>query len=231
MKERLCFGILAAGLLGALGWAVWSLPAAPAGLTAMADEHLAESGVDHPVTAVLLNFRGYDTLLEISVLLLAMVGVWALRPGQWPAGEVWGRPLLFSLLRLLLPILILFAGYLLWVGAFAPGGAFQAGALLGGALVLSMLGGLARRELHRVGWLRVWLVAGVVIFAGAGVASVGLTGGMLEYPAGSGGTWILVIETAATVSIGLTLGLLYLGGRPDRGSAGGSTSHRSGEHG
>ena len=35
--------------------------------------HLAESGVTHPVTAVLLNYRGYDTLLEIAVLLLALL--------------------------------------------------------------------------------------------------------------------------------------------------------------
>ena len=35
--------------------------------------HLAESGVSHPVTAVLLNYRGYDTLLEIAVLLLALL--------------------------------------------------------------------------------------------------------------------------------------------------------------
>jgi multisubunit Na+/H+ antiporter MnhB subunit len=32
------------------------------------------------VTAVLLNFRGYDTLLEIAVLTVALVGVWALGP-------------------------------------------------------------------------------------------------------------------------------------------------------
>ena len=37
--------------------------------------HMAESGVEHPVTAVLLNFRGYDTLLEVAVLLLALLGV------------------------------------------------------------------------------------------------------------------------------------------------------------
>jgi len=42
-----------------------------------------------------------------------------------------------------------------------------------------------------------------------------LTGGLLQFPAGTGGTWIMVIESAALVSIGLTLGLLYFGGRPN----------------
>ena len=36
------------------------------------------SGVRNPVTAVLLNFRGYDTLLEMGVLLVALLGVWSL---------------------------------------------------------------------------------------------------------------------------------------------------------
>ena len=230
MMERLVFGVLSLVLLTALIWAAWSLPVAPTGLTGPSFERLAESGVEHPVTAVLLNFRGYDTLLEISVLLLAIVGVWSLRPGEWPASDVRGRPLLFSLLRLLFPVLLLAAGHLLWVGAFAPGGAFQAGALLGGVVVLAMLGGLARREFHRAGWLRAGLVVGVLVFAAAGFAAMGLTGGMLEYPAGSGGMWIMVIETAAMISIGLTLGLLYLGGRPERPNVGKTQPDASTRH-
>ena len=38
------------------------------------DAAMAQSGVDHPVTAVLLNFRAWDTLLELAVLLLALLG-------------------------------------------------------------------------------------------------------------------------------------------------------------
>jgi len=37
------------------------------------------SGIKNVVTAVLLDFRGYDTLLEISVLMLATVAVFSLR--------------------------------------------------------------------------------------------------------------------------------------------------------
>jgi hypothetical protein len=36
----------------------------------------------------------------------------------------------------------------------------------------------------------------------------------LEYRPSSAKHWILAIETAATISIGLTLAALYLGGRP-----------------
>ena len=40
--------------------------------------NLANSGVSNPVTAVLLNFRAYDTLLELAVLLTAVLGIFAL---------------------------------------------------------------------------------------------------------------------------------------------------------
>jgi multisubunit Na+/H+ antiporter MnhB subunit len=214
MIRRVGIGILSLALLAGLSWAVLWLPAKPTGLTAESLVKLPESGVTNPVTAVLLNYRGYDTLLEVGVLLLAIVGVWSLRRGEWPAGDLRDRPLLMSLLRVLLPVLVLAAGYLLWIGAFAPGGAFQGGALLGGALVLVMLGGLARRFMQRDRLLRFGLALGVLGFAAVCAVTKLLTGGLLQYPAGSGGTWIMVIESAALISIGLTLGLLYLGGRP-----------------
>lgn len=215
MMPRLVFGTFALALFGALGWALLALPALPVGLTGVALEKLPDSGVANPVTAVLLNFRGYDTLLEIGVLLLAIAGVWALRRGDWPAGDLRGRPLLLTLLRLVLPLLVLAAGYLLWIGAFAPGGAFQGGALVGGALVLLLLGGIGRRFFARERLVRAGLGLGLLVFTIAAGLALWRTGGLLQYPAGQGGTWILLIETAALISIGLTLGLLYLGGRPE----------------
>jgi len=212
---RAAAAALALALLAALGWAVWSLPATPGGLTDASLAGLPASGVANPVTAVLLNYRGYDTLLEIAVLLLAVVGTWSLRRGEWPAGDLRGRPLLRPVLRVVLPVLVLSAGYLLWIGAFAPGGAFQAGALLGGAAVLAMLANLAKPVLAFGGRLRTGLVLGSAVFVAVAAVTMMLTGHLLGYPPGTGGTWILVIESAATISIGLTLGMLYFGGRPD----------------
>jgi multisubunit Na+/H+ antiporter MnhB subunit len=214
MTSRVLVGVLSLALFAALGWAVLSLPVRPTGLTAASLANLPESGVTNPVTAVLLNYRGYDTLLEVGVLLLAIVAVWSLRRGDWPASNRHDHPLLMSLLRGVLPMLVLAAGYLLWIGAFAPGGAFQGGALLGGAIVLVVLGGLARRVRQFDRLLRAGLVLGVIVFAAVCAVTMRLTGGLLQFPAGTGGTWIMVIESAALISIGLTLGLLYVGGRP-----------------
>jgi len=88
MIPRLVLGTLSLAVLAALSWAVLALPAQPPGLTAEALGKLPESGVMNPVTAVLLNYRGHDTLLEVAVLLLAITGVWSLRQGEFPATDL-----------------------------------------------------------------------------------------------------------------------------------------------
>lgn len=51
-------------LATALVVALMQLPPPAVQLPTLVEKNLAQSGVEHPVTAVLLNFRGYDTLLE-----------------------------------------------------------------------------------------------------------------------------------------------------------------------
>ncbi len=206
---------LAASLLLAagVGYAVLSLPPHAAGLAAEVAAQLDNSGVGHPVTAVLLNFRGYDTLLEMAVLLLTLMGVWSVDavPQQEEAapGQV-----LDSLARVLAPLLILVSAYLLWVGARAPGGAFQAGAVLGAAAVLLVLSGWRLRAGFTGLALRVVLVAGTGCFVAIAALAFVVEGQLLQYPPAHAGSLILVIETAATLSIGVTLAALFLGGRP-----------------
>lgn len=134
-------------LFGLIAWVVLVLPA-PVGLTQAALTELERSGVTNPVTAALLNYRGYDTLLEVAVFLLAVVGVWSVRAGDATDMARQENPTLLALLRLVQPVLILAGGYLLWIGAFAPGGAFQGGAVIGGAAVLALLSGFARAILQ-----------------------------------------------------------------------------------
>ncbi len=200
-------------VVAGLGYVVLSLPPDAAGLSTEVAANLETSEVSNPVTAVLLDFRSYDTLLETVVLLLALLGVWslggtALRPEAAPG------PVLETLSRLLAPVMILVAAYLLWVGAHAPGGAFQAGSVLGAAGVLLLL---ADWRLHAGATalpLRLVLVAGPGAFAAVAVFTI-LTGGqLLEYPPACAGILILVLETAATLSIGATLAALFLSGHP-----------------
>jgi multisubunit Na+/H+ antiporter MnhB subunit len=196
-----------------LGYAVLSLPSDSLGLSAQVAANLEITGVSNPVTAVLLNFRGYDTLLEMVVLLLALLGVWSL---GCTASRREAKPgsVLDTLARLLVPVLILVAGYMLWVGAHAPGGAFQAGSVLGAAGVLLLLTGW--RLNHRLAALplRLSLVAGSGTFLVMAVLTLLSEGQVLKYPQEQAGTLILIIEAAATLSIGVTLAALFLGNRP-----------------
>ena len=209
---------LLASLAVVLGYAVLSLPGQADGLAETVAAQMDSSGVSHPVTAVLLNFRGYDTLLEMAVLLLALLGAWSLTPqAHADMSATSAGPVLTALFRLLTPVMILVAGYLLWVGAHAPGGAFQAGSVLAAAGVLMLLCG-KRLGGRLAGWpLRVGLVLGTAMFVA--VAAAVMLGGahLLQYPIEWASGLILLIEAAATLSIGITLIALFLGVRPTTG--------------
>ena len=178
-------------------------------LPALITRHLDETGVSHPVTAVLLNYRAWDTLLELAVLLLALLGARQLGPRPLAFAEPW--PLLRAWARVLAPLLVLAAGYILWRGASAPGGAFQAGALLASGVVLLRLSGL----LPRLRWsfmpLRLLVLGGLLVFVGVAVATAWLGEGWLTYPGGAAKPIILMIETVATLSIAASLSLLVVG--------------------
>jgi multisubunit Na+/H+ antiporter MnhB subunit len=206
---------------GVLGWVVLSLPGQSSGLADLVQADLQQSGVTNPVTAVLLNFRSYDTFLEVGVLLLAVLGAWALprehAPGSPVGGAVAGL-VLSVFVRLVAPFMVVVGGYVLWIGAHAPGGAFQGGAVLAAVGVLLLLS-----DVHRFarfsGWpLRTVLVLGFTVFL-AVAGGVMMTGGrLLEYPRQWAGGLILLIEATLTVSIACILVSLFIGALPGKAS-------------
>jgi multisubunit Na+/H+ antiporter MnhB subunit len=211
---RLLLIALLAILFAGLALAILSLPSESAGLALHVDAAMGETGVTHPVTAVLLDFRGYDTLLEMVVLLVALAGVWSLAEGS-PVLDRRPGTMLDRLTRLYAPLMLMVAGYLLWAGSAAPGGAFQAGAVLGAAgVVLTLTGWRLPGALAE--WpLRSILVLGVAVFIGVGLVSIGVGLVWLDYPQEWAGGLILLIEAVASLSIGATLAALFLGGRPE----------------
>jgi multisubunit Na+/H+ antiporter MnhB subunit len=207
--KRFAVIALALAFVAVLIGAMLELGSAAVDLRGQVAAHLGDSGVSHPVTAVLLNYRGYDTLLEIAVLLLALLAILAVVGDTTTSPLRAAHPVLQTLARLAVPLMIVVAVYLLWAGAFRPGGAFQAGAVLAAAGVLLHLVGLAP------GWnrprlrLRVGLAAGFVVFLA--VAAALLTqGALLQYPPNMADALILLIESALTVSLGLILAGLFL---------------------
>ncbi len=185
------------------------------GLSAEVNAALSQGSIGSPVTAVLLNFRAIDTLLELIVMLSAVVAVWSLGATAPPPMPRLPAPSLPALTRLLFPVFLLTAGYLLWRGEQGPGGAFPAGAVLAAGLVLAILSGAhppapdchpSWRLLHCLGPLVFALVAGGVLLAGYVY---------FEYPPRLASLLITGMEMAAGVSIGLMLMALFFAAEPD----------------
>lgn len=188
---------------------LWPALDQPALLPAMVAEDLGASGVDYPVTAVLLNFRAWDTLLEIAVLLAALLGVKVLKPTHTAAPKPW--PILLSWSKTLAPISVVMGGYLLWRGSSGPGGAFQAGALLATGAVMLRLTHL----LPPLRWsnpaLRLAILVGLGVFLGVAIATAWLGDAWLQYPPNASKGIIVFIEITATLSIATALTLLVVG--------------------
>ena len=210
------------GVSAGLAVVVLLLPDPAPTLAPTAREHLPATGVGNPVTAVLLAYRSLDTLLEKVVLLLALVGVWSLAPDH-----LWGgRPglrhqpepdgVLVFLAQVLPPVGIVVGIYILWVGADAPGGAFQGATLLAAMWILAIIAGVTDPPPVSRLWLRLVLVAGPVVFLAIGLAGFVVASGFLSYPVDYAEPRILIIDAALTVSVAVTLGLLVAGppGRP-----------------
>jgi uncharacterized MnhB-related membrane protein len=201
--------LIAAGLVLST---VIPLPAPGGGIRELALRHLPDSGVSNPVTAVLLNFRAYDTLLEIGVVLLALLGLRAVGGHRQLDQLSYPVSVLSGFYRLILPLLILFSGYMLWVGKYEPGGAFQAAALLAAGGIIGLMTGAnpLPRGLRFTG-LRMIVSAGFAVFLSLGVLLWVQSGFFLGFAPPSAGWIILVIEAVATVSIAFSLIVLFLG--------------------
>ena len=202
-------GLAASALAAALVAAMLALPPPDRVVPEAVAAAMDRSGVLHPVTAVLLNFRGYDTLLEVAVLLLAVLGVLSVAgagAAPCPGPE---EPVLQAMARLLVPLMILAAGFLLWAGAHRPGGAFQAAAVLAAAAALLHLAGLLPAWTRPRSLLRLGLVAGFAVFLLVAAAMLA-EGELLQYPRARAKALILLIEVGLTVSLGLSLAGLFL---------------------
>jgi multisubunit Na+/H+ antiporter MnhB subunit len=194
-----------------LGYAVLSLPESATNLQRLVDNNIDISGVNNPVTAVLLNFRVYDTFLEMVVLLVALLGVWSIKEVPIESMTDLKNPVLHTLVDLLVPFSLLVSIYLLWVGAHAPGGAFQAGSVFGAGLVLLMLSGRQPFLNFKGLPLHFALIISVTLFISISIYSMFATGELLKYPLSQASSIIFILEGMATVSIGLTLSLLFYG--------------------
>lgn len=218
---------LCAALAGIILWArAMSMAPSPV-LGPLLPAAVEAAAATSPVTAVLLDLRAWDTLLEVAVLLVALVGGWSLRRVVGAAPTAVAFPpsqLLTSLTRLVVPVAVFLAGYLWWAGSTRPGGAFQAGAVLAASLILLLLADrLAPGRLSNTP-ARAVTSAAFGLFVLVALASLPFGRPVLDYPEGAAHALVLIVEAALTLLIGLILGSLFIDGsrtmdrREDAGS-------------
>ncbi|HKL51562.1 MAG TPA: Na(+)/H(+) antiporter subunit B [Wenzhouxiangellaceae bacterium] len=203
--------VLAAGMVATIGLTALSLERQPgaAGLQVLAT--LPETGLGNPITGVLLAFRGFDTLIEMAVLLTAFVGSRVITTrSRLSVTTVSGfeLPLVRTLVAVILPLAVLIGMHLLWIGSDQPGGAFQAGSVLAGSGVLLLLTGTLLPASRSRALVRLALVAGVGALCLLVLAPLALGDGPMAY-LGRGS--LLFAETAMMISIAVTLTLLFAG--------------------
>lgn len=134
-----------------------------------------ELGAANLVTAVIVTYRGLDTLGEVTVLFIATAGVgFLLRRDEEDAAESVHSPrkaseLLCSGSMLLFPLLMLFGVYIFLHGHLTPGGGFQGGVVIASAFLLLML---ARVSFH----LNHYIVSLVESISGFAYVVIGVLG-------------------------------------------------------
>jgi multicomponent Na+:H+ antiporter subunit B len=148
-------------------------------------EHTAgDIGAANIVTAIVVTYRGLDTLGEVTVLFLsaAIVGLVLAQgrqagnlPGQAraPVGE-----LLATGSRALLPLILLLGVYVFVNGHLTPGGGFQGGAILASGVLLLLLADPLKAFSHRL--IAMLESLSGLLFVGIGVLGMLFAGGFLD---------------------------------------------------
>jgi multicomponent K+:H+ antiporter subunit A len=177
-------------------------------------------GGANAVNVIIVDFRAFDTLGEITVLGIAAIAIFSLLPqpassAPHPAPAVQPESLMLALVsRLLLPMAAVVAVFLFLRGHNQPGGGFIAGLVLAIVLILQFVA-------HGQAWMgarmgadfRPWVAWGLLVAGMAGVVSWFFSAPFLtssyDYPRWPGvlGQWLgsVPLASASVFDLGVFL--------------------------
>nr|WP_217363685.1 monovalent cation/H+ antiporter subunit A [Marinobacterium sp. xm-g-59] len=179
---------LIGGVMATISYAMMTHPQ-----TSIADFFIANSktggGGTNVVNVILVDFRGFDTFGEITVLGIAGLGIYKLIARMklfMPSADLNGIPwsndhhpmMLATVSRALLPLALLVSAYIFLRGHNLPGGGFIAGLVTAVALILQYIanGVDFMRERSKLNYQ--WLISVGLIIAGA----TGMGSWLFGYP-------------------------------------------------
>ncbi len=220
-------------IAGTLDMPMYGDPAAPVHVhvaSRFIGQSGAETGIPNIVTSVLASYRGYDTLGEVVVIFAAGLAVLLLLPcgGTDTTAEPANKPrqdglaatspILKTTLLRMIPLVLLFALYVQFHGDYGPGGGFQAGVIFGAGVItygllcgpVKLLALLGERA------IAAGMAAGVLVYAGTGVAAMWRGGNFLDYSVLAGNPLtgqhigIVLVEFGIGITVAFTMISLFI---------------------
>jgi multicomponent Na+:H+ antiporter subunit B len=147
-----------------------------------------ELGAPNVITGILLTYRGFDTLGEVAVLFMvaAAVGLLLAERGPRrgdpvpiePAAITPSTELVQNGAAVLLPLIAIFAAYIIMNGHLSAGGGFQGGAIIASGVMLLLLAKSEYNVDH--GFLGAAESLAGVLFVLVGIAGLIFAGGFLD---------------------------------------------------
>lgn len=223
MRKISLAAVVFSGLLLAattLDFPKWGDPRTPASMhvsTRFIEKSLEEMETPNLVTAVLGDYRAFDTMLETIVVFTAglacffilrtrvsreaMSGDFLREDSQEPVRE---DLVVKTVARTFIPLIQLFGLYVLAHGHYSPGGGFQGGVIFAAAYILLAVSHDFRTTLKHMSERATHLLsaAGVLVFAGIGAVCMINGSNYLDY---DGLAVILGMAPAAAHSLGILL--------------------------
>lgn len=175
-----------------------------------------EAGAENIVTAVILNYRGFDTSGEVTVIFTSLAAVLAIlvgvRKGEDPIAEEPGSDVPVSdvvsfIVRLLAPAIALFAVYVILNGHVSPGGGFQGGAILAALIIVitMVVGERQAQALVPQSVRKLLQIAAPLAFIGVGTAGLIVYGHFLQFPRSNELRWV-TLTGLTIIEIGIGVG-------------------------
>lgn len=167
------------GVIGTISYAMMTRPLESIS-TFFLENSKTGGGGTNVVNVILVDFRGFDTLGEITVLGIAALGIFKLiarmrlyMPASDGDGRPWSKdshPLMLSVVsQSLLPLALLVSAYIFLRGHNMPGGGFIAGLITSVAIIQQYIA-------HGVDWIKARMKLDYQLMIGSGITIAALTG-------------------------------------------------------
>jgi multicomponent Na+:H+ antiporter subunit B len=227
---------LAAAVVGSFGFVFASLAVSYTeqySLRPLAESYVRlvplELGAPNVITGILLTYRGFDTLGEVAVLFMVAAGVGLVLGSQPVRGRASTKArseepseIVRTGAEILVPLICIFAAYIIMNGHLSAGGGFQGGAVIASGVLLTLLA--FPQYQPNLEFLSIAESAAGALFVLVGIAGLIAAGGFLDnriLPLGQFGAFfsagaIPLLSALLGIKVGCELSVILERFRPQK---------------